>query len=365
MLILILTGLSLLTALWAGLVRLGWKLPPLLFAVPVEHGPLMVSGFLGTLICLERAVALGRQPEGRKIYYVAPLLSGLSALALILGLPPLLARGLGVLGAVALVLIFAHILRIQPSVDHAIMGLGAILWLTGNVLWLNGVPLYKVAPWWVGFLVVTIAGERLELARIFTLGREARTLLVVAIGLLIIGLAVSLPSLASGMRMAGLALVALGLWLLRFDIARRTIRQTGLTRYIAACLLPGYLWLILGGGLWLVFGGQYVAGPVYDAMLHSLLLGFVFSMIFGHAPIILPAILGTAVPYHPFFYGHLALLHLSLLLRVASDLARWPAGRQWGGLLNEVAVVLFLLVTMIATRRAQTTAVSGAPSHRQ
>lgn len=48
--------LALLAALWAGLVRLGWGLPPLRPTLPIAHGPLMVSGFLGTLISLERAV---------------------------------------------------------------------------------------------------------------------------------------------------------------------------------------------------------------------------------------------------------------------------------------------------------------------
>ena len=50
--------LALLTALWGGLVRLGWAWPlpwPTLF---IAHGPLMVCGFLGTLIGVERAVAL-------------------------------------------------------------------------------------------------------------------------------------------------------------------------------------------------------------------------------------------------------------------------------------------------------------------
>jgi hypothetical protein len=35
----------------------------------------------------------------------------------------------------------------------------------------------------------------------------------------------------------------------------------------------------------------------------------------GHAPIIFPAVLRVAVPYHPSFYLPLALLHLSLLVK--------------------------------------------------
>ena len=51
---------ALLTGVWAGLVRLGWQVPLLAAIPPSAHGPLMVSGFLGTLIGLERAVVLGR-----------------------------------------------------------------------------------------------------------------------------------------------------------------------------------------------------------------------------------------------------------------------------------------------------------------
>lgn len=127
----------------------------------------------------------------------------------------------------------------------------------------------------------------------------------------------------------------------------------GLTRYIAACLLPGYVWLIISGALWLIYGGQYVAGPIYDALLHTIFLGFVFSMIFGHAPVIVPAVLGVQVPYTPLFYVHLALLHLSLVMRVAGDLLLWLPLRRWGGLLNEVAVLLFLLVTAVAVLRGK------------
>jgi len=39
----------------------------------------------------------------------------------------------------------------------------------------------------------------------------------------------------------------------------------------------------------------------------------------------------------------LLLLHASLLLRVVGDLVGWWPGRQWGGLLNALAVLLFLL----------------------
>ena len=351
--LMILAALALLAGLWAGLIRLGWQLPSLALQLPAQHGPLMVSGFLGTLISLERAVALSQNQNGRRLYYLSPLLAGLGAVTLFLTLPTAVPRGLSTLGALGLVLIFVIIYRLQPTIDHGVMGMGAFLWLVGNGLWLIGKPVFQVVPWWAGFLILTIAGERLELARVLLLKQTARNSFLAIIGLFLAGLLVSLLSLDHGIRLAGIALLGLGYWLLRFDIARRTIRQKGLTRYIAACLLPGYVWLIVGGLFWLTYSGQYVAGPVYDALLHTIFLGFVFSMIFGHAPVIIPAVLGIKVPYTPLFYTHLVLLHISLVLRVVGDWLLWLPLRRWGGLLNEVAILGFLLITAVAVRRGK------------
>jgi hypothetical protein len=351
--LMILAALALLAGLWAGLLRLGWQLPPLSVTLPTQHGPLMVSGFLGTLISLERAVALSQNQGGRPVYYLSPLLAGLGAVTLFVTLPTAVPRTLSSLGALGLVLIFIVIYRLQPTTDHTVMGIGALLWFVGNGLWLAGVPLFRVVPWWAGFLILTIAGERLELARVLLHKQSTRQAFVVVTAVFLIGLLLSLFAFDTGVRLAGLGLISLGVWLLRYDIARRTIRHKGITRFIAACLLPGYVWLIGGGLLWLWYGGQYAAGPVYDVMLHTLFLGFVFSMIFGHAPVIVPAVLGIQVPYTPLFYLHLGLLHLSLILRVTGDLLPWLAGRRWGGLLNEIAILLFLLVTAVAAIRSK------------
>lgn len=338
--------LALLAALWAGLVRLGWALPPLRPTLPVAHGPLMISGFLGTVIALERAVALRHRWT-----YVAPALTGLGALALIAGLSAPAGPLLITLGSLGLVAVFGVIIRRQTALFTITMGLGALTWLAGNLLWLAGWPISRVVLWWAGFLVLTIVGERLELSRLLNPPRSVQTAFVAATGLFVAGLVVSLFDLDVGSRLAGLGMIALALWLGRYDIARRTVRKAGLTRFIAVCLLAGYVWLGIGGLLALGQGGT-VAGPRYDAMLHAIFLGFVFSMIFGHAPVIFPGVLGVSVPFRQSFYGHLVLLHASLVLRMVGDLAGWLPGRQWGGLLNVVALLLFLANTVRATRSA-------------
>jgi hypothetical protein len=176
-------------------------------------------------------------------------------------------------------------------------------------------------------------------------------LLLVALGLFLGGIALSAALPAVGGRLVGAGLVSLALWLGRFDIARRTIQQSGLPRFMAVCLLSGYVWLAVGGALWIWFG-LLESGLRYDAVLHSFFLGFVFSMIFGHAPVIFPAVLNLPVSFHGRFYAHLILLHASLLLRVVGDLADWGFGRQWGGALNALSLAAFLAHTITSLLRS-------------
>lgn len=335
-------ALALLAGMWGGLLRIGWGLPSSGSTFPTFHGPLMVSGFVGTLISLERAVALGQAWA-----YGAPALTGLSALALILGVPGQWPMALGSLGLMA---IFLAILRRQATLFTISMALGAVAWFVGNLLWAGGSPVFKVVPWWAGFLVLTIAGERLELSRLLRLPRGSRSTFVLAMGVFSAGVIVSAFWFRGGLAVAGAGMVALAVWLLSHDIARRTVRQRGLPRFTAICLLSGYGWLGLSGLMALLLGGE-PAGPRYDAILHTFFLGFVFSMIFGHAPMIFPAVLGHPLPFRVAFYGHLALLHLSLLLRVVGDLLPWIQGRRWGGLLNAVALLVFLGNTLRAGKR--------------
>jgi hypothetical protein len=342
--------LALLGALTGGLVRLGWAVPaaPSLVAF---HGPLMVSGFLGTVIGLERAVALGHRWA-----YVAPLATGAGALALMTGWSAgvwLLTLGSAVMGLVGVAIVAR-----QPAVFTAVMAAGTLCWLIGQTLWLAGWPLHRVLFWWIAFGVLTIAGERLEMTRLLRLGTAPRAAFLGATAVFVAGVAGTLAAPDGGTRVAGAGLMALTVWLGMFDIARRTVRQSGLTRFIATALLSGYAWLGATGLLALAWGATG-AGVRHDALVHAALLGFVFSMIFGHAPIIFPAILGIAVPYRRAFYVHLVLLHASLLLRVVADLAAWPLGRAWGGLLNGAAIVLFLAVTAYGAVRSESSSAAS------
>lgn len=354
--LLLLSLLLLLAAIWAGLVRMGWRWPAILPTLPLSHGPLMVSGFLGTLIGLERAIAIRARWA-----YLGPSATALGAVLLIFEIGGSLGAVLIALGSLVLLLVFIFILRQHLVLYTVTMTLGALVWLVGNLFWLSGWPVYRVVLWWAGFLILTIAGERLELARLLSLSRAKNAAFVGSIVVFLTGLVVSMLDFDLGTRLAGLGMVFISIWLLRNDIARYTIKKTALPRYSAICLLSGYVWLVVGGLISLGFGGM-VAGMRYDAFLHAIFLGFVFSMLFAHAPIIFPAVLGGPALYSPFFYVFLILLQISLLGRVVADLTGLWQFRLWTGLLNGLSLSLFIITMMVLVIRGRK---SGDPSPEQ
>ena len=344
--LLVLAFLSLFAGVAAGLARLGWSFPAPVAELAALHGPLMASGFFGTVISLERAVALSRRWG-----YLGPLLSGLGAAAGIFGAPYAIAPIFVAIGSAVLLAASVVFYRRQRELFTLVLALGAACWVLGNLFWLAGRPIYAAIPFWIGFLVLTIAGERLELSRVLPPSTLARRVFVAAILVLLAGIALSAFAWTAGTLLLGAGLLILALWLMRQDVARRTVKGRGLPRFIAVCLLTGYVWLALSGLSSLVSGGLGHGGASYDAALHAVLLGFVFSMVFGHAPIILPAVLRVAVPYASYFYLPLALLHVSLLLRLAGDWMMLPDWRAWGGAMNGIALLAFVLGTVTAVVR--------------
>ncbi len=338
--VLLLLGMScLITGIWGGLLRVPVALPlPVSHANWISfHGPLMVCGFLGTVISLERAVGL------RSLWtYLVPLLTGVGAVSIAAGVLAPWPRWALTAGSALFVVVAVRILFIQPNLSNCVMGLGAVAWTGGNWLWTRGHEIPQVVLWWLTFLLLTITGERIELTRFQKPSPWSRPWLLTALVLLSAGLASAWISPRTGGVVIGLALLALAAWLTRFDLAWRTIRHPGLPRFMAVCLLSGYAWLFATAVLVLLKWPQ-TSGLMYDVTLHTFFVGFVFSMIFGHAPVIFPAVLGLPVQFRWTSYVPLAVLHVSLLLRLLGNLASLPTLRFWGALGNATAVGLFLL----------------------
>ena len=306
-----------------------------------SHGPLLVAGFLGVLICLERAVAL-RRP----VALAAPVLLGLGCL-LALGFPA--GRWLAAAGAAGLVMIYLPLWR--RSRDDAVLTqtVGAVALALALVIWAAGAPIPNLVALFAAFVMLTILGERVELARIalpsgFGAGTVLQSLpvLVAAAGVVL------WPH--AGSIVFGICCLLPLLPLLRHDIAWRTARSAGLPAFMGACMLAGYGWLLVAALLWAGGAGATPAG--YDAAVHAVFLGFAMSMVFAHAPVIVPAVFGRRIGWQRWLIAPAVLLHTSLLGRLwLGDALGIQPARQICGVLNEAAIVLFAIVVVVSIKR--------------
>jgi len=329
---LVAAGLALLAGLDAATLLIGLPAPVTTARLPEIHGALMVLGFVGTLIALERAVALRR-----RLALASPGLLGAGTLLLLTPLPLAVGQVALVAGSLALVVVYLPLWRRQEDDAVLVQAMGAVLAVGGATLWARGDDIALLLPWLVGFVVLTIAGERLELARLHIGEAAARRLAPLAGALVAATVAATVWDRLYPL--LGLALLALVGWLVRHDVARRTVRGTGLPRFAAACLLSGYAWLAVTGTIWLL-GGRVVDGGGYDAAVHATFLGFAMSMILAHAPVILPAVLRRPLPYHPAMYASAGLLHAGLLVRLwLGDALAWPGAWRTGATLTIVALL--------------------------
>lgn len=338
----ILAMANLLVGLWSGLIRIGWPMP--LSQVTMHHGAIMVGGFFTTLIALEKVI-----PLKMKLALAVPLIS---ALTLVMIFDGYYRVGLFFLvaGSVGLLIVQCWYLFKYPEDRSALlMVAGAACLMIANVL-LFQKQFYPLSfPWWMGFLLFTIIGERLELSRFLPVTRNARSLLYFSLGLFTTGLV--LPFHGVGKYLFGVALIFIAVWLLKHDVIRIGIRKDGLTRYNAVALLLGNLCLMSEGFLLLLLP-ETMAG--YDALVHTFFIGFGFTMVFAHGPIILPAVLGiNRKPFSPILYIWLLLLQSSLVLRVFTDLSSEISGRPYTGLLTTFSIVGYFLtiITLIASNR--------------
>ena len=377
---LLLAGVALLAGLDASLVRLGAIAPVTSTSLGTVHGLLMIYGFLGTAICLERAVAL--QSDGRRPWaYAAPLLTGAGGISTViislnegartalvnLPIPRYLAAHLTgftpermmpgfliTLGMALLTAIYCYVWS-RRQATHAVLIqlMGAIVGLGGILLWWRGLETARAVPWWLAFLIVTIIGERVELARLAFASGSTERRITAECAALMMGLTVALYSPTIGYPMIGLSLGALMADTAWHDVARGTVRMRGLPRLAAVCMLSGYGWGLVPSLMWIIAPPAF-DGYGYDAGIHAITIGFVVSMLLAHAPVIIPAVARREVPYHPAMWIPFAFLQISLALRLLAGAREAAYPWRLGGTLGVVGVLLFVATTLTVTvRRAR------------
>lgn len=326
-----------LTGVLAGLARVG---------IPVGwgpssgawHGPLLVLGLFATLISLERAVALGAA------WAVAvPVVGAVTGAALLLRLPA--APWLAVTGAVGLVAVNVALVRRRPALFCWLTCAGSVMLLAGDLAWAAGRPIPAVTAAWIAFLVLTIVGERVRWSRAAVTPRWPPRLLVLLATVLGLAAGAHAAGIDGASRVFGASLVLIAAWQGRFDVARQAVTQSGSSRYIALGVLAGVAWLAVAGML-LARWPLPPAGPRYDAMLHAVLVGYVFSVVFAHAPTMPQAVASVHVSFTAALYAPLAVLHVGLLARIAGDLGDVLLLRRIGSIGNALALALFVAVVI-------------------
>lgn len=333
---------NLLIGLLAGLVRIGWDMP--MGTIAVHHGAIMVGGFLSTLILLEKVIPLKK----RRLF----IFPAINAVSVIMVFPDFYHVGLTCLaiGAVGMITVFVLYLSKQPSdLSLLLMLIGACCLLTGHLMLIQKQFYPSAFPWWMGFIFFVVVGERVELSKFLPVTKQHKRLLIFFMIAYLVG--VFLPFHDIGKYVSGLSLCTTGVWLLRHDVIYVALKKVGVTRFSAYALLAGCLSLILTGVLLLSLPDLPYS---YDAIVHTFFIGFAFSMIFAHGPIILPGVLGLTVkPYHTALFVPLIGLELSLILRILSDLSFLPFDmRLWSGGIAVLCILsYFALLGMLTIRK--------------
>lgn len=361
---LVLAFISVMAGLNAALVRAGALAPVPHADLGNIHGPLMIYGFLGTAIGLERAVSL--QADRRRFWpYAAPLFAGVGGVsAIVMAVSPeassavknvgvstrLMPGALWVASMLILLGIYLYIaLRRQPSMSALIQILSAFVGASGIALWMKGYDVPAIVAWWLMFLVLTIISERLELARITFAGAGVEFRVLLESAALVATLVCSLTAPSIGMALLGVALAVLVADVAWHDVARRMVTSTGIPRFAATCMLGAYAWALCAAGMWIFMGAT--SGYAYDLAVHALTIGFTLSMIVAHAPVIIPAVIRREVPYHRLMWVGWALIQVALLLRLTGGGRDVEALWRFGAALGVVAFLVFVMVTATLTIR--------------
>lgn len=331
---------SLVTGVLSGLQRMGWDFN--LTAVVADHGAIMIGGFIGTLITLEKII-----PLKRTALYILPILSGSSVFLFFIDQPWLSVFCL-ILSSAGLCMVFLIYLLRERSLVYAIMLAGALAWATGNVLLLtNG--FYPVSlPWWMAFVLLVIASERLELMKFLPVSLNQKRFFVGMLALFTVTCALTFHGIGS--YLAAFSLIAIALWLMRFDVVGLNLKKQQLTRYTGVALLTGYVSLSMCG-IFILLASHKPLG--YDILVHTFFLGFVLSMIFAHGPIILPGVLGISIkPYHTTLYLWLTLLHGSWVVRVFADFTLDMVLRKYTGMASGIAIAGYFITLIFIIIRS-------------
>jgi hypothetical protein len=143
---------------------------------------------------------------------------------------------------------------------------------------------------------------------------------------------------------------------IRYDLTLHTKTSgAALQRFLRNALIVAYAWFLLAA--FALIGYSRLPGAVQkDVVFHLLGLGFIFTMILAHAPLILPAAIGKTPPHSaPVLF--FVLFQLLTFIRIMSDLlvtefvAPWVWSGWITGVLHLAAFVAYMVTVFRQVRK--------------
>lgn len=325
---------TLLTGTLGGLARMGISIGPAPGSAVAWHGALLVFGFVGVLVSLERAVVL------RKWWAFASPLLAVAGSGLLLAGHPRVAGLAWLVAALLAVVVVGRLLARRPTLATAYMLTGMLCWVGGVFAWQWGLALPAAVVWWAAFVILIVVGERIQFGKLHEVNWCRIPLAILACLLIVGSVSASVFTTAIGTMLTGAGMAAMAAVMLIADASRRS-RRPGLLRFVTLGLTMAYVWLLVSGLTWVLLEPSWPM-VAHDASIHMVFQGLLIGMVFAHAPIVFPALVAIRMPFSRSFYIHLVLLHTFLAVRVIGDLASWPAANRTGAIGTAVAITLFV-----------------------
>lgn len=299
----------------------------------IHHGVLMLNGFAGGLITLERTLS---KPIITNFISLILLVLGviLASLDIIWGLWL-------VTGAITL-LILAEVQasRTHHWAYHLLQLTGLLCWLTANAKYQFSNFYPAAVPFWQAFVLMMILATRLK-----KIDRISDWTLMLVLLSYVISICLPFHSVASSL--TGVLLIILAVVILRLEL-----RHSDDQRYR---LMIVYGWLI-ATAIGMLLSDQILYS--YDFVLHSFFLGFLFNMIFLNASKAIVSKFGVKdIPLAEGLW--MSIMTAGLLIRIISgDVLGVEMARVVGGIISLLAIVGFLgsvIRAVVLTRMSRTT----------
>ena len=298
----------------------------------IHHGVLMLNGFAGGLITLERTLS---KPIPTNILSLSLLVLGVILVSL--DLP----WGLWLItGAILLMILEEAKASSTPHwAYHLTQIIGLLCWLTANVKYQFSNFYPAAVPFWQAFILMMILATRVK-----KIGRISDLKVMLIIWMYVASICLPFHSIASSISSVLLFMVAGMVFSLELKYSE--------DRAYRLILVYGWLAATAIGTLF----SDYILYS-YDLVIHCFFLGFLFNMIFLNASNAIVSKLGVK----PIPLGEgawMIIMTMGLLLRVvAGDILGNEMARIAGGLISILAILGFLgsvIRAVVLTRMSRT-----------